>query len=1397
MQHKAREVTTYMTKNAQTIKGVYPARIRGLRIFALLFTVACLGLAAFLPAFSSGYAAFDNEYVLQHDIYSSSSYEAYYSGVGNTAIKPPLSDNYSPYSTLSDPYQPHLFDSNNDESGYVPIAPLNAVEEDVANAAELAALFPGDGSDLIITLTDSFTLSSMHTIASGRTVTIISDDAGVERVLTAANGTRHFSVNAGGTLILGAPDDPLNPAADFNNFTLTGGSITGTLAAGSGGSVTLMAGTNLNPGTGGTLYMYGGTITGNTADIWGGGVHIGNNASFEMHGGTITNNTAGQSGGGVGTQGTTTQSASFIMHDGEISHNTAAGTGGAHGGGGVFLQGFGSTFEMHDGLIYDNNAHQGGGVRIGHTVVPNNNSFVMHGGEISYNTATADATSSLSNVGGGGIHLGHTTTFTLNDGTICHNTAASGGGVLSLFGAAGGTTFVMNDGEIIHNNASGPNSANGGGGVMMQGFGTTFTMHDGIIGHNSGNLGGGVRIIQSATGSGNTFTMNGGEIYDNEARVNTGAGFSQQRHGGGGVMLGEGITFIMNDGTISYNRASTGAGVSTFAHATLGATLIMNDGEISHNIASGALINEGDRNSTGGGGVFLQGTGTTFTMNDGLISDNFGVQGGGVRLDNTAGTANTFTMNGGEIYRNTATVEVSTGQSHLGGGGLFMSTNTTFIMNDGEITYNQAANGGGILTAQSGSAGSMIEMHDGEVSHNTATSSHNHHGGGGIFMQGTGSVFDMYDGLVYGNQAQHGGGVRIGNGPFSNAIFNMHGGIIENNTTVTTGTGGAGVHLGHYTTFNMHDGSIITNNTANGNGGGVGNNSDNVRGTIINIFGGEITYNTSLGSIGGGGMFVQGAATVFTLTGDATINNNTANAQGGGVYMRQGVFTMESGTITENDSLAAGAGGGGVFLFDGGAANAVRFYMEGGSISHNNARGDGGGLATQGGTATPGIQFTMSGDATIYENRAAGALGGGGVLLQGPNTRLDMESGTIHNNHAIHGGGARVNGGTLNMTGGEIFENSTNTVINGVNRIGRGAGVMLIGVNSQLILSGPETVAIWGNEAGTSGGAVNLDNSSRFTMNGGSIHNNIARGVGSNHGGGAVTMGHVLCEFVMNDGVIEHNYANRGGGVHSIAGLVRIIDGSIRHNTATIDGGGAWIGIGAPGNPPAIPATGARINMTGGSFTNNTATAGDGGAIFANPTRTEDPLPAGAYPNVVSASGVFGEGLLANYAGGGLFVPPSNYLDFSFGHLLTNFNINYRTTWLVLFDLNGGHINNNTSNISFTVDARAGGEYVTSDRVPPMPEKEGYIFAGWRHPDSEQYDDNGDIIELVVLPPEDVANHFINGSTQFIAQWIPDVVFTGITPGNAFNLGVFLVLVLAAGRALYSRNKYYSPPSRI
>jgi len=1069
----------------------------------------------------------------------------------------------------------------------ISIMPLAGTLHYVADETELEALLPIT-EDITIILTDSFTMLNTIIIPHYRHVTIISDGVD-EHVLTAPPNSRHVFIphataasgSSAGILTLGADNN-----ADANSFILMGNGV----VSGVGGSISFEGfGQNAS---GGILNMYGGTITGNESTGIGGAVHLGSNSELNMHGGRIFNNTAGGGGGGVGVATTGSQYTHITMFDGEISGNEAIGAGG-----GILMHSLG-TFTMYSGIIEDNTATtQGGGVAVMSSV--NNNTaaiqsgniafaaiFNMYGGTITDNHVTGSGSAHV----GGGVHLGNNTRFNMHPGAvISDNTAVIGGGGVAVQPSGSQFTNInLHGGEISGNEATGVTGA--GGGVFMHGRGT-LAMHSGaIIEDNTAARGGGVVVMAdvandpAAIASGNiavaaTFNMLGGIITDNHA-IGTATADA-----GGGVRLSNNTRFNMHPGAV-----------------------------ISDNTAI-----------VGGGGVGVQTTTTQIThinMHGGTISGNEAIDGsgGGVLMHSTG----TFTMHAGTISGNTSS---GTEATH-GGGGVHLALHTTFIMHSAAvITLNIANNnGGGVHTANSGSVGSTFIMHGGTISYNRTPIASNFHSGGGIHLQGTGTVFTMHDGLIYGNEARYGGGVRIGLHAQSNAIFHMLGGTIENNTAHTTGTSGGGVHVGLTTEFNIHPGAVITRNHGMGNGGGVATNSTSpdssnfVTMSVVNMFGGTISYNEAHGtspanSQGGGGVFLQGTLSEFNMSG-GTIHGNQTSHRGGGVLVRQGTFNMTGGVISEN--IAQGNGGGVQVDNNAPASTAINiFNMYGGEIRNNTAHGNGGGIATRDRAEVNITNANTSIPTEIHNNEALGSLGGGGVFLQGALSRLEMDGGIVHNNDAIHGGGIRVQEGIFIMNGGEI------------------------------------------------------DN-----------------------------------------------------------------------NTASVNGGGIWVNV-----HPTI------IRMYSGTITNNTATVGDGGGIFANPTWIASILPSGAYPNIdhfIAGAITFS----GNIAGGGLFPLPENYTDFSFGAFLTNHNINYRTSVLVIFDLAGGNVGGTASQIPLVVQPGQLNSTIDTLVTVPEPMREGYTFLGWRNPDNELLNSDGEPI-VVILQLSDVEAHTVTSSTVFVAQWSP------------------------------------------
>ncbi|MBQ8934121.1 MAG: hypothetical protein IJ061_07545, partial [Lachnospiraceae bacterium] len=140
---------------------------------------------------------------------------------------------------------------------------------------------------------------------------------------------------------------------DGGKLIMEGGMISGNEAsqlnnAGQGGGVCVMSG--------GSFTMSGGSIEDNIAGF-GGGVYVASGATFTMSGGNISNNRANRetnfnsSGGGVYLDG------SFTMSSGTISGNIA----GTFGGGIDMGHSAGIIFTMSGGNITDNTAYSSGG----------------------------------------------------------------------------------------------------------------------------------------------------------------------------------------------------------------------------------------------------------------------------------------------------------------------------------------------------------------------------------------------------------------------------------------------------------------------------------------------------------------------------------------------------------------------------------------------------------------------------------------------------------------------------------------------------------------------------------------------------------------------------------------------------------------------------------------------------------------------------------------------------------------------------------------------------------------------------------------------------------------------------------------------------------------------------
>jgi len=370
-----------------------------------------------------------------------------------------------------------------------------------------------------------------------------------------------------------------------------------------------------------------------------------------------------------------------------------------------------------------------------------------------------------------------------------------------------------------------------------------------------------------------------------------------------------------------------------------------------------------------------------------------------------------------------------------------------------KITGNsKSGSGGGVYV---GEGGALIMQDTASVSGNIAYLRGDDYGGGGVFvykgtftMRGNATVSENTAYITYGTDSG-GGGVYI----HSDATFIMQdrasvsgnstiGGIRSSGEVASINGGGVFVYNG---TFTMQDSSSISNNSTNkGYGGGV-----HVRRGTFTMQDNALVSDNNASD--GGGVYVErllyglGNGT-FILKGNAKVSANKSK-YGGGVY-NNGIFTMESGTISGNtaasssDNSSYSSGGG---VYNGGYGT---FTMQSGTISGNiansysnasyysryqnyKAESYGGGVYN---SATFIMQDGMiSGNTSIASSKGCPSFSyGGGVYTTGS---LTLQGGTISaNTTTFKGGGVYFENGSFNKTGGTIYgddadQNLKNTVI--------------------------------------------------------------------------------------------------------------------------------------------------------------------------------------------------------------------------------------------------------------------------------------------------------------------------------------------------------------------------------
>ena len=514
---------------------------------------------------------------------------------------------------------------------------INAILDATELQQEIDNLAPGGSVDLVLADdTADFVIDTPITVPAGKQVSIDINGRTVkqQKAISVAGGLTLKNSKSTGMIIR-------NAGYTAGMLAVTGSLTTGDIVIDGGAVWTGSENTYLKRGTtnSGIAASASIVVVSNAA------------ATFKMNANTTLQNNIAGAGGGI-----SVSAGTVIMEGGKI---TRCADNGNNNGGAVYMTG--GSFTMNGGEMTSNSALRGGAVSAG-------GSFTMNNGTIK-NNATFSSIKNATNAGGVLVASGGS--LTMNGGTISDNYAKDAGGGVSISDGR----FAMNGGTI-----SGNKGTNGGGvnTAKSPGNAALFLMKGGTIEDNSANYGGGVQnnSIYSAgyTHDGTTYhagvIIAGGTIKNNTATY----------HGGGvhADTVNTASQVVLIGGTISGNKTTstfTGGGGGLYLERGTSGANVVNGVTFRENTsanAGGAIYVEYSENlledltitgnkAKNGGGVYVVGNASkpaAVTLKGCEVTDNTATNsGGGVYLNKSGSTGKAeFIMStGSKIYDNEAT----------------------------------------------------------------------------------------------------------------------------------------------------------------------------------------------------------------------------------------------------------------------------------------------------------------------------------------------------------------------------------------------------------------------------------------------------------------------------------------------------------------------------------------------------------------------------------------------------------------------------------------------------------------------------------------------------------------------------------------------------------------------
>ena len=480
--------------------------------------------------------------------------------------------------------------------------------------------------------------------------------------------------------------------------------------------------------------------------------------------------------------------------------------------------------------------------------------------------------------------------------------------------------------------------------------------------------------------------------------------------------------------------------------------------------------------------------------------------------------------------------------------------------------------------------------------------------GGAIYVESQlaqGTNLKIENSQIDGSRAQMGGAVYA-----QNATLDVTNSKVLNSTAALSGGGiavfdGSNVEITGSKFANNHtclalDGTEVTSCSANGGAIALTDMKSNVQTSISGVF---FEGNSTKGGDGGALFYGYEIAATGNTGGSFSIDDvvfygNTAFHNGGGLYLEaDGVDTSVIGSVFANNTAGVDIVGGPPSLpiegSGGGAAIEVDnadIFVGSKTVSHLDVK-----TTFNNNIAKGSTPFEFNCDQTFTPRFG----GGGGLLVDGRNSRIEIDGVTLDGNQATFGGADEE---YLHNCGSGIFLAETRYTN------GDGGGMALNVYLDQPSGSSVETIQVSNvvaraNESAGQGGGAFIMTSEPLGLAGGDVR--------------------------VKDSTFDGNDALLGGGLYGLvstdedsvietSNLFTVQDSTFSRNTAASHGGGAFL---------CAKFTG-RAQIGNSTFSNNTAGEQGGGLALAIAVEVEDMTAGLTNVTITENQAVQGTGLV-------------------------------------------------------------------------------------------------------------------------------------------------------------------------